>query len=108
MEIKNDWSFKIHEKYFSIHDWSQLMQILLPSQGAIEVQNDQPGKEFPWHEHNCDETLVILEGSLRFYWEGGERICHPGDVICLPKGMRHGSVALENGAKYIIAMHRAI
>lgn len=77
---------------------------LLPRQGSIEVQHDQPGKEHAWHTHPTDETLVILEGSVRFYHEAGERICQPGDVIHLPAGLRHGSVALDDGAVYLIAL----
>jgi|GEM_PF-1577159 Uncharacterized conserved protein, contains double-stranded beta-helix domain len=77
---------------------------LLPHQGSIEVQHDQAGKEHAWHTHPTDETLVILEGKVRFYHEAGERICEPGDVIHLPAEVRHGSVALDGGAVYLIAM----
>ncbi|WP_372002760.1 cupin domain-containing protein [Tistrella mobilis] len=84
-----------------------LIRALMPEQGAVEVQRDQPGKEHAWHAHPVDETLVILEGSLRFYWaaEPGttETVCRQGDVIRLPAGIRHGSVALEGGAVYLIA-----
>jgi len=79
-----------------------LLYQCLPEQGAFEVQNDQPGKEHAWHSHDTDETIIVLDGSLRFYWEGNETICSPGDVIELPKRTRHGSVALDDGAKYII------
>lgn len=77
---------------------------MLPLQGSIEVQRDQAGKEHTWHTHTTDETLVIIEGGVRFYHEGGERICKKGDVINLPCGVKHGSVALEEGAIYMIAM----
>jgi hypothetical protein len=77
---------------------------MLPAQGSIELQRDAPGKEHAWHTHPTDETLLILAGSLRFYWEGGERICRPGDAIRLPAGTRHGSVALADGAVYAIAL----
>lgn len=84
-----------------------LIHRLLPDQGSIEVQRDVPGKEHAWHTHPTDETLVILEGSLRFYWDGGETICTPGAAISLPAGMRHGSVALDDGCVYLIAFHNA-
>lgn len=77
---------------------------ILPHQGSIEVQNDQPGKEHAWHTHPTNETLVILEGSVRFYYEGGERICSSGDIIHLPSHVRHGSIALDDGCIYLIAM----
>ncbi|MAM75779.1 cupin domain-containing protein [uncultured Tistrella sp.] len=84
-----------------------LIRTLMPEQGAVEVQRDRPGKEHAWHAHPVDETLVILEGSLRFYWAdvsgNTETLCRRGDVIRLPAGIRHGSVALEGGVVYLIA-----
>ncbi|MEM1065286.1 MAG: cupin domain-containing protein [Pseudomonadota bacterium] len=80
---------------------------MLPDQGAIEVQRDVPGKEHAWHRHQTDETLVIIDGSVRFYWDQGEKICGKGTVISLPAGMLHGSVALDDGATYLIAFHQA-
>ena len=88
---------------------SSLMQIIersLPEQGAIEVQHDQSYKEHPWHCHETDETIIILKGSLQFKWEDETQICNPGTVIELPKGQFHGSVAMENGATYVIAFHK--
>lgn len=85
-------------------NWS-LIENLLPEQGCIEVQRDEAGKEHFWHKHDTDETLVILDGQVRFYWEEGEEICGPGTVISLPAHMRHGSVALEGGSTYLISFH---
>ena len=78
------------------------MKACLPRQGCIELQHDAPGKEHAWHEHETDETIIVVEGCLRFYWQGGERICNSGDAVRLPKGVRHGSVALDDGAIYVI------
>ena len=90
-----------------VSDLRSLIEKLLPDQGCIEVQRDVAHKEHAWHHHDTDETLVILDGAVRFYWDGGERICEPGSVISLPAGVRHGSVALEDGATYLIAFHNA-
>jgi hypothetical protein len=79
-----------------------LMKLCLPEQGCIELQHDAPGKEHAWHEHDTDETIIVLEGRLRFYWQGGEQTCQSGDAVRLPRGVRHGSVALDDGATYII------
>jgi FPC/CPF motif-containing protein YcgG/quercetin dioxygenase-like cupin family protein len=84
----------------------RLIARLLPDQGCIEVQRDVAGKEHRWHSHDTDETLVILEGQLRFYWDQGEKVAGPGTVIGLPAGMLHGSVALDGGATYLIAFHQ--
>jgi len=88
-------------------DLSSLIGALLPDQGAIEVQRDVPGREHSWHTHDTDETLVIIDGSVRFYWDNGEKVCQKGTVISLPCGVPHGSVALEDGATYFIAFHAA-
>ncbi|MGP9819827.1 cupin domain-containing protein [Salinarimonas sp. NSM] len=93
----------LREKVDPARAWS-LISAALPEQGCVEVQRDQAGKEHAWHMHGTDETIVVLDGSLRFYWEDGEEICGPGDVIRLPSGARHGSIALDTGAIYMIAM----
>lgn len=81
--------------------WS-IVERLLPPQGCIEVQHDASGKEHSWHHHNNDETLVIINGGIHFYWNDNEKFCESGDVISLPSGIRHKSVAIENGAVYLI------
>ena len=98
---------RIFTMNIDISEWKPLVEKLLPDQGCIEVQRDVAGKEHAWHQHDTDETLVILDGAVRFYWDRGERICTPGSVISLPAGVRHGSVALESGATYLIAFHNA-
>jgi quercetin dioxygenase-like cupin family protein len=86
-------------------DVDGLIRKALPEQGCVEIQRDKPGKEHVWHIHDVDETIIVLAGGLRFYWPGGERSCAPGDVIGLPARTPHGSVALEQGATYLIAFH---
>lgn len=102
-----DRDFRIFSTKVDTSNLRPLIEKLLPDQGAIEVQRDVPGKEHSWHRHDTDETLVILDGSVRFYWDQGEKICSRGTVISLPCGMPHGSVALEDGATYLIAFHNA-
>lgn len=102
-----EFDFRIFTMQTDTENLRPLIEKLLPDQGAIEVQRDVPGKEHAWHSHDTDETLVILDGSVRFYWDQGEKICSKGTVISLPAGMKHGSVALENGATYLIAFHAA-
>jgi quercetin dioxygenase-like cupin family protein len=76
---------------------------LLPPQGCVELQRDAAGKVHHFHTHPVDEILVIISGTLKFMWEGGERICGVGDTILLPAGTLHQSEALEGGAIYAIA-----
>ncbi len=102
-----DRDFRIFSTRIDTNDLGPLLDRLLPDQGAIEVQRDVPGKEHAWHTHDTGETLVILDGAVRFYWDRGEHICSGGTVISLPAGMKHGSVAMEKGATYLIAFHQA-
>lgn len=95
----------VHQQKANLSDIGGLILSSLPDQGCVEVQRDVPGKEHSWHTHKVDETIVVLNGSLRFYHEKGERICFPGDVISLPAHTPHGSQALNDGAVYLIAFH---
>ena len=96
---------QIHKAKANLNDIPKLIFSALPNQGAVEVQRDVPGKEHAWHSHEVDETIIVLDGSLRFYWQEGERLCFPGDVISLPARSLHGSEALDKGAVYLIAFH---
>jgi quercetin dioxygenase-like cupin family protein len=75
---------------------------LLPAQGCIELQHDAAGKIHHFHTHPVDEILVIISGRLTFRWQGGERVCEPGDRILLPAGTLHESEAIDD-AIYAIA-----
>lgn len=103
VHVKPQESVRIFSVQLGEGQLNTLIESLLPDQGCIEVQRDVSGKEHAWHSHDTDETLVILDGKVHFYWEGGTRVCGPGDVISLPTGVRHGSIALDGGATYLIA-----
>jgi quercetin dioxygenase-like cupin family protein len=94
---------EVHSKRVDVSDIVELIERLLPDQGCIEVQRDVPGREHAWHMHDVDETIVVIDGALKFYWDNGEQICGPGDVVSLPAKTRHGSIAQERGATYLIA-----
>jgi quercetin dioxygenase-like cupin family protein len=79
---------------------------ILPRQGSMELQQDQPAKTHDWHQHSVDEELFVLAGGVTLFWlDDGERHsrrCPPGTWITLPAGTRHGSTAGEHGAIYLI------
>ncbi|WP_246786330.1 cupin domain-containing protein [Bartonella taylorii] len=77
---------------------------MLPEQGSIEIQRDFPIKIHDWHTHKVDETLLIIEGELDFFYSEKRITCTPGNVIHLPANTRHKSVASNAGCIYAIAM----
>jgi FPC/CPF motif-containing protein YcgG/quercetin dioxygenase-like cupin family protein len=79
---------------------------LLPVQGSMELQRDQPGKTHNWHSHSESEELFVLTGEVLLFWNDGsvrrERLCGAGSRIILPAGTVHGSTAGADGAVYVI------
>ncbi len=51
---------------------------------------------FDWHSHqNEDELFFILKGSLRIEKEGGAVTLAEGQMLVVPKGVRHRPVASD-------------
>jgi mannose-6-phosphate isomerase-like protein (cupin superfamily) len=45
---------------------------------------------YPWHFHpNSDETFLGVEGRLAIEFEGGTRQLGPGQLLTVPRGVRH-------------------
>lgn len=100
---------KITFGHIDLHDDNKRYRMLckmLPNQGHIEFQQDEPFKEHSWHSHENTETLLILKGKLNFYYEGGNQDCFPGDYIHLPKNIKHGSKTFEEGCIYAISFRK--
>lgn len=64
--------------------------------------SDPPGKEYPPHRHDHDESLWLVRGSLRFEIGGRTHELGPGDRLMLPGGTVHAAVAGPDGATYLI------
>jgi len=46
--------------------------------------------EFVWHSHaNEDELFYVVAGELRLHFETGTVTLHPGELLVVPKGVRH-------------------
>ncbi|MFT3811996.1 MAG: cupin domain-containing protein [Acidovorax sp.] len=98
-------SVKITQKKFPIVVYEEIIHELIPAQGKILIQSDQPAKEHDWHQHETDETLVVLQGAMDFYYDNQRMRCMAGDMIQLGVGTRHKSIASPQGAIYLIALH---
>jgi len=47
-------------------------------------------KPYHWHFHpNSDETFLVLEGRLAIEFEDGTLELHPGQLVTIPRGVRH-------------------
>ncbi len=49
-----------------------------------------PGKAIPFHSHNCDEQVLVLEGEGLMETAGREPVrVRPGDAAFVPEGVSH-------------------
>ena len=45
---------------------------------------------YHWHHHpNSDEVFLCVEGELIIEFEDGTQVLKPGQLLTVPKGMRH-------------------
>ena len=45
---------------------------------------------YRWHFHpNSDETFLVIEGRLAIEFETGSLELHPGQLVTIPRGIRH-------------------
>lgn len=52
--------------------------------------------EFVWHAHEGeDELFLVIRGSLCIQLEDGEVTLGPGELVVVPRGVRHNPMAAE-------------
>lgn len=49
----------------------------------------EPGAGIPLHFHNCEESVLLLEGTAIAEIDGGEHPVKAGDVTFIPAGVWH-------------------
>ena len=49
----------------------------------------------PEHSHPHEQMSLVVQGRVRFFIEGQERIASPGDVLHFPSGCRHGATMMD-------------
>ena len=54
------------------------------------------GHELPRHGHPHEQTGYLVSGRLRFTIGEETREVDPGDSWCIPSGVTHGAVVLED------------
>ncbi len=55
----------------------------------VWVQTVDAGAETPVHSHDCDEAVVILEGSGRLIADGETAHFAADQTLCVPAGVVH-------------------
>ena len=64
--------------------------------------------EFVWHQHEeTDETFIVLEGELTIDLESGPVVLSAGEMLVIPKGMRHRPHAASE-AKVLLVEPRGV
>jgi len=61
----------------------------LGTQSDIHENVIRPGVIVPWHYHDTEEVIVVLEGSGECRTEAGTERYAAGDVIILPPRVKH-------------------
>jgi quercetin dioxygenase-like cupin family protein len=56
----------------------------------VWVQRMAPGAETPWHRHECEEVVVVLQGGGRCEADGGAVVRFgPESTLIVPSGAVH-------------------
>lgn len=67
--------------------------LVSPSVGARSfitgITELAPGAEVPMHRHNCEESVVLLEGEAAIEIDGGQHPLRPLDSTLIPPNVTH-------------------
>ena len=67
--------------------------LVTTAQGATSFVNGitelEAGASLPFHFHNCDESVVVLQGVAAFEVEGQTHELGPDDATLVPAGVAH-------------------
>ena len=78
-----------------------------PRQGLesleVWVQTVAPGAATPVHRHDCEEAIVVLQGSGVLHLSGREQPFGPGDTLVIPRDAVHQVVASDAEPLRIVA-----
>jgi len=71
----------------------------------MSVVEFQPGAIVEYHSHPHEQMGMVLEGRAQFIVGGVEKILGPGEMYCIPGGIVHKVVALDNFVKALDFFH---
>jgi len=64
---------------------------------SFGVFRDPPGQEWNDFVHRTDEFVIVAEGELRIDVGAESATCGPGDMVWIPRNVRHSLKTLSPG-----------
>ena len=64
---------------------------------SFGVFRDPPGQEWNDFTHQSDEYVLVAEGQLKINVGNQSEICEPGDLVRIPRRVRHSLKTLSPG-----------
>lgn len=72
---------------------NRTIPLVMPGVGARQLINGitiiAPGSAIPEHFHDCEESVIVLEGAAIAVVRGVEHPVGPGDTSWIPPGLPH-------------------
>lgn len=67
-----------------------LVSPAIGAQGFINgITEFEPAAAIPFHSHNCEESVMLLEGSAMLDIQGEEHLLKPFDTTWIPPNISH-------------------
>jgi quercetin dioxygenase-like cupin family protein len=76
-------------------------RLLLSKNALVSFIEVPKGPKFPEHTHECEQILIMLEGTEEHMVNGVVYHMKAGDVCVHPAGVVHGGLGSETGYKGI-------
>lgn len=77
-----------------------------PGRGLmLSVVHFEPRSVVPEHSHPHEQMGIMISGQLEFTIAGRTRLLGPGDMWCIPGGVPHRVVALDEPAVALDVFH---
>ena len=87
---------KSDEGYQSPVDGIQLKTLAYGEKTLLARFILDKGKSLPSHDHPHEQTGYLVSGQIRLNIDGEDHDVMPGDSWCIPGGVSHSAVAIEN------------
>lgn len=79
-----------------------------PARAGGAIVTFEPAARTAWHTHPLGQTLIVIAGfGLVQEWDGPLREIRPGDIVCIPAGVKHWHGAAPETAMSHIAIAEA-